>query len=549
MAEMTEYASAIDEALRLIDKGDIASALTPLERAFGMRPDNADTCHVLANCYRSLGNVPRSEEFFQKALALRPQHPDTLYGYAVLLRSAGRVSEAIDLLNRCVALQPGNVQYLNDLGVLCHEKHDEEKAVGYFRQAMDSNPGYLVPKINLGHLYLSAGRTGDAAAILAGLSLEDRRDPDAIDLAAKLKQGRAHKLASVAPRSELLFSGKTFQIAPLEILKQFGQNEPARSPGLSVVIPIYNELENVPKLYNELSGVLKHLEQEYEIVFIDDGSMDGSRSVLEEIASIDHRVKLILFRRNYGQTAALCAGFKYAQGDVVITLDGDLQNDPADIPKLLSKMAEGYDLVNGWRKNRQDKMVSRKIPSLIANRIINKLIEGTGVQLRDFGCTLKAYKKGIVKNINLYGEMHRFIPVFAAWLGVRVAEIPVNHRPRMHGKAKYNLSRVSRVVFDLIVVRFFSDYMTRPIQFFGKITKKLVGYGMLFLIALTGVAFFTNIGITINTILILFALLFFGSLQILFLGLLGEILIRSYFEGQKKDYFVVEKIVNDTTGI
>ncbi|KPA12073.1 glycosyl transferase family 2, partial [Candidatus Magnetomorum sp. HK-1] len=184
-------------------------------------------------------------------------------------------------------------------------------------------------------------------------------------------------------------------------------------------------------------------------------------------------VKVIQFRRNYGQTAAISAGFKYCSGSVVITIDGDLQNDPDDIPKLLEKMAEGYDLVSGWRKNRKDKLLSRKIPSLIANKIINKLIAGTGVKLNDYGCTLKAYKRGIVKNINLYGEMHRFIPVFAAWLGVNITEIPVNHRKRIKGEAKYNLSRVSRVIFDLVLVRFYSDYLTRPIKFFGKIAKLL----------------------------------------------------------------------------
>lgn len=229
----------------------------------------------------------------------------------------------------------------------------------------------------------------------------------------------------------------------------------------------------------------------------------------------------------------------------MITIDGDLQNDPLDIPRLLEKMAEGYDLVNGSRKDRKDKMFTRKIPSLIANKIINKLIEGTGVQLQDFGCTLKAYKRGIIKNINLYGEMHRFIPVFAAWLGVNIAEISVNHRPRTHGVPKYNLSRVSRVIFDLIVVRFFSDYMTTPIQFFGKISKKIAGLGMIVIFVLSCLGLFTNIPISLNTIILLFGILLLTVLQIAFMGLLGEIMMRSYFEGQKKDYYVVENVIND----
>ena len=311
-------------------------------------------------------------------------------------------------------------------------------------------------------------------------------------------------------------------------------------------MPVYNEEENIPVLYRELSETLKNLRQNYEIIFIDDGSTDGGRAALTVIAEKDNRVKVIFFRRNYGQTAALGAGFKYAHGAVVITLDADLQNDPADIPKLLEKMAEGYDLVNGWRRDRRDKMWSRRIPSMIANRIINKLIEGTNVQLRDFGCTLKAYKKEIVKNIHLYGEMHRFIPVFAAWIGVKVTEIPVNHRPRVHGVAKYNLSRVSRVIFDLIVVRFFSDYMTRPIQFFGKIARKLMSYGTIVIALCAALGFFRILPISLNTILLLFALLFFSSLQLLTMGLIGELMIRFYFEVQHKDYYVVESILNDT---
>ena len=286
------------------------------------------------------------------------------------------------------------------------------------------------------------------------------------------------------------------------MIEQFGQRISLDKIGLSIVVPVFNEEENVPILYKELVETLRTLKQAYEIIFVDDGSTDKSRNVLAGIAANDERVKVIFFRRNYGQTAALGAGFKFARGEVVVTLDADLQNDPADIPKLLAKMAEGYDLVNGWRKDRQDKMLSRKIPSMIANRIINKLIEGTNVQLRDFGCTLKAYKKGIVKNIHLYGEMHRFIPVFAAWIGVKVAEIPVNHRPRLHGKAKYNLSRVSRVIFDLIVVRFFSDYMTRPIQFFGKIAKRITGWGIIIIVLLSALGLMKILPVSLNTVLL-----------------------------------------------
>lgn len=342
-----------------------------------------------------------------------------------------------------------------------------------------------------------------------------------------------------------MYQDDSIQITPMHIIKKFGNTTSATKTALSIVIPVHNEENNLPILYQELDETLKKLCQEYEIIFVDDGSKDQSRNVIKSLAKNDKRIKAIFFRRNYGQTAALSAGFKYAHGDVIVTLDADLQNDPADIPKLLQKMSEGYDLVNGWRKNRQDKFFTRKLPSLIANQIINKLIEGTDVQLNDFGCTLKAYKQGIVKNIHLYGEMHRFIPVFAAWIGVKITEIPVNHRPRIHGTANYDLSRISRVIFDLIVVRFFSDYMTRPIQFFGKIAKKITLFGVLVLTLLSVCSYMHILPISLDTILIITSLLMFSSMFLLTVGLIGEIMIRFYFEIQNKDSFVVEHILND----
>lgn len=345
--------------------------------------------------------------------------------------------------------------------------------------------------------------------------------------------------------TNLTFTGRAIPIQPLRMIRDFYEDPSRPSIELSIVVPIMDEEDNIRPLYDELITVLGQLEESWEIIFIDDGSTDKSGDILKQLAQADPRVKVIVFRRNYGQTAAMSAGFKYSRGGVIITLDGDLQNDPAEIPKLLDKMAEGYDLVSGWRKDRQDKWLTRKLPSMIANRLINKLIEGTDVQLHDFGCTLKAYKRGIIKNIHLYGEMHRFIPVFAAWLGVKVAEIPVNHRSRVHGRPKYNLSRVSRVIFDLIVVRFFSDYLTRPIQFFGKIAKNLsiaglLGVAVMAAFSLSGLASFS-----IELLLILTTLILGGSLQILLVGLLGEIQVRSYFEGQHKDHFVVKEILYD----
>ena len=313
---------------------------------------------------------------------------------------------------------------------------------------------------------------------------------------------------------------------------------------LSVIIPIYNEKKNIPILYQELCATLDPLGINLEILFVNDGSTDGSKEALEKLAAQDPRVKVIEFRRNYGQTAALSAGFTYCRGERVVTLDGDLQNDPADIPALLEKMDQGYDLVNGWRKDRQDAFFTRRLPSLAANKLINKLIEGTRVQLKDYGCTLKAYRRDIVKGLRLYGEMHRFIPVFAAWLGGRIVEVPVNHRPRVHGSTKYSLSRVSTVLLDLLVVRFFSDYMTRPIQFFGKIARALFLLGLLLTITLVGASLALGFDLDWNTVFLLLILLGVSCFQVIIMGLIGEMQIRSYFEGQQKNHYIINRIIN-----
>lgn len=530
-----------------LNNNNIEKAVECFEKAYEIKSIEPELPFLIATLYQKLGNPDKCERFFRKAIALKPYNFEYLYAYAMFLATFSRFDNAVEHLLRCVKLQPDNAQLLNDLGVLYSEKQDFASAVDFLSKASEKKPGYLVPLINLGHLYLRHGDLEKTGELVDRLQKQDPQDKEVLELGQKL--GEAKKSAEktgVLFKTELRFSDQSFKIAPLRIIEQFGQRLSREKIGLSIVVPVYNEEDNIPVLYKELATALKTLKQDYEIIFIDDGSTDGSRQALAGLSSNDKRVKVIFFRRNYGQTAALGAGFKYARGEVVVTLDADLQNDPADIPKLLAKMAEGYDLVNGWRKDRQDKMMSRKIPSMVANRIINKLIEGTGVQLRDFGCTLKAYKKGIVKNIHLYGEMHRFIPVFAAWIGVKVTEIPVHHRPRLHGRAKYNLSRVSRVIFDLIVVRFFSDYMTRPIQFFGKIAKKMSGWGALVILALAALGFFHVLPVSLNTVLLLAALLFFSALQMLTMGLIGELMIRFYFEVQHKDYYVVESILNDT---
>jgi glycosyltransferase involved in cell wall biosynthesis/Flp pilus assembly protein TadD len=538
----------LKDGRNFLRNNEIAKAAECFERAYDIKSNEPELSFLLATLCQKLALPEKSERFFRKSVALNPYRFEYLYAYAMFLFGFSRFDDALAILHRCVKLQPDNAQLLNDLGVVYNEKQDFPSAIEFLTAASEKKPDYLVPLINLGHLYLRMNEFEKAEALSERLVKQRPSDKEVAELVKMLGESKKRtRERGAVVKTVLRFSDAeaSIQIAPLLMIEQFGQRVSPDKIGLSIVVPVYNEEENIPVLFDELSAALITLKQDYEIIFIDDGSADKSREALAAIAAADKRVKVIFFRRNYGQTAALGAGFKYARGEVVVTLDADLQNDPADIPKLLAKMAEGYDLVNGWRKDRRDKVFSRKIPSMIANRIINKLIEGTNVQLRDFGCTLKAYKKGIVKNIHLYGEMHRFIPVFAAWIGVKVTEIPVNHRPRLHGEAKYNLSRVSRVIFDLIVVRFFSDYMTRPIQFFGKIAKKMTGWGIFVIAGLSVLGLLHLAPISLNTVLLLAALLFFSALQMLTMGLIGELMIRFYFEVQHKDYYVVESILND----
>jgi glycosyltransferase involved in cell wall biosynthesis/Tfp pilus assembly protein PilF len=539
------YEANLQLGLFYLRQENIAAAIPPMEKAAAQSKD-ASLFFILANAHKTLNQQLECEVYFKKALDLEPEKFEYLHNYGLFLHAVNRLAEAVDVLVRASVVQPQNYELLNDIGVLCYQEKRYDEAIRYLRKAIEINGRYTVAVVNLGYVYLAMNRYADVQKLIDQADPAQAQDGEWIELKRQLGATLTQNGHSqVDMETDLSFSDQLFQIKPLKIIRGFGEAKRFEPIALSIVVPILNEEENIPLLHRKLDMVLGTLQQPYEIIFIDDGSTDGSRTVLSGIAAEDPHVKVIQFRRNYGQTAALNAGFKYARGSVVVTMDGDLQNDPADIPRLLEKMAEGYDLVSGWRKERQDTFVTRKIPSYVANRIINKLIEGTGVKLHDFGCTLKAYKRGIIKNIHLYGEMHRFIPVFAAWLGVKVAEIPVNHLPRQFGVAKYNLSRVSRVIFDLIVVRFFADYMTRPIQFFGKMAKNIAAMGIVVIIFLTLMSLLTSVKISLSVIILLTALLFFAILQIISMGLLGEIMIRSYFETQNKDYYVVETVLND----
>jgi glycosyltransferase involved in cell wall biosynthesis len=307
---------------------------------------------------------------------------------------------------------------------------------------------------------------------------------------------------------------------------------------VSVVVPVFNEEENVPLLYSELKGVLDSLGQEYEIILVDDGSRDRTVSLLEGIQARDERVVVISLRRNFGQTAALSAGFDEAKGEVIITLDGDLQNDPADIPALLEKAKE-YDVVSGWRVNRQDPFLSRRLPSMVANWIISRV---TGVHLHDYGCTLKAYHREVVKGIRLYGEMHRFIPAIASWMGTSIAEVPTHHRARRFGRSKYGISRITRVILDLITVKFLISFSTKPIQFFGRFGFLSIGGGILISLYLTVVKLMGH-DIGKRPLLLLGVLLIILGVQLVAMGLLGEMLVRVYHETQHKPIYVTRKVL------
>lgn len=527
--------------LAKFEAGEVEVAIALLEQALADEP-TTEVALFLGALYLDRGQYSESGRVCARALELAPRDADVLYQYGLYCFLTNDHARAEEFFLAAYDVNPDSAELANDLGVLAFFRKDFEAAGKFFQHAIKVTPDAISPKVNLGYVCIAQKDLGSAQSLLE--ELKDSDSPEVVEFAEALERASKTQAPDTQElKKRLRLTGLVSRISPMSMIDEFRQDNENEALGVSIVIPVMDERENVPILHKELTEVLGELGETYEIIFVDDGSTDGTSEALGLIADSDPRVVVIEFRRNYGQTAALSAGFKYCRGEIVVTLDGDLQNDPRDIPKLLEKLAEGYDLVNGWRKNRQDKTFTRKVPSWVANRLINKLIEGTGVQLKDFGCTLKAYKKGIVKNIHLYGEMHRFIPVFAAWLGVRVAEIQVNHRARRFGTAKYDLSRVSRVIFDLIVVRFFSDYMTRPIQFFGKIAKKMTSFGLGSIALLWGLKAWADFPVSYDALLILLALLLMSGLQIIILGLTGELLIRSYFEGQEKDHYVVRKVL------
>ena len=308
---------------------------------------------------------------------------------------------------------------------------------------------------------------------------------------------------------------------------------------VSIVIPLYNEEDNVDVLHQRLKETLGQLGLEYEILYVDDGSSDRTLAILEEIQAKDKRIVVLSLRRNFGQTAAFAAGFDFARGDVVVTMDGDLQNDPKDIPKLL-ELIKDNDLVSGWRRKRKDAFFTRRLPSILANWMISRV---TGVKLHDYGCSLKAYRRDVIKNLKLYGEMHRFIPAVASWYGVRMAEVETTHYPRVRGKSKYGLSRTIKVLLDLITVKFLQSFSTKPLQFFGPIGLLSGALGFLVSLYLSIEKIFFGKPIGGRPLLLLGALLIIVGIQLIGMGLLGEMLVRVYHESQRKPIYVIKKVI------
>lgn len=317
-------------------------------------------------------------------------------------------------------------------------------------------------------------------------------------------------------------------------------DEPKQPPSLTITVPIFNEEQNIAPLYDKTRAAMDALGLPWELVLVDDGSRDGSPALLDAVATKDPRVTVVHFARNYGQTAAMMAGMDHARGDVIVPMDGDLQNDPGDIGHLLDKLDEGFDVVSGWRKDRQDHAIKRNLPSRLANTLISRV---SGVHLHDYGCSLKAYRREVLDGVKLYGEMHRFVPIYAAWNGARVTEIPVTHHPRLHGESKYGLERIVKVLLDLLVVKFLFRYSGKPIYVFGGFGFLSILCGFLAGLWAVGLKVFTHTAFVQTPLPLLCVFLGATGVVSILMGLLAEMLNRTYHESQGKPVYKVARVV------
>ncbi len=330
---------------------------------------------------------------------------------------------------------------------------------------------------------------------------------------------------------------------PKAIKKQLRTPRRAAPVWVSVVVPVYNEVKNVPLLHEKITAAFRGAAYAWELILVDDGSSDGSLQAMEVLAARDPKhTRVVALRRNFGQTAAISAGIDYSTGEIIVLMDGDLQNDPEDIPKLLAEIEKGYDVVSGWRKFRKDNFITRTFPSMVANALISRV---TGVALHDYGCTLKAYRREVLTGFRLYGEMHRFIPAYAGYVGATITEVPVQHHPRKFGSSKYGLERTVKVILDLFTVKFLSGFANKPIYLFGGVGIGFSGIGLLGLLFLFGRKFLIGSGVVASPIFILSALLFAIGVQSILLGLIAEMMVRTYHESQSKPIYRVRYVINE----
>lgn len=575
-----------------LQTGKYDDCITVLSEVVKLDPNNGEALKFLSKAHCELKEWQRAEDALLKSVNYKPEDADTLNDLGALLHFQGKLEEAYDYFNKSVRVESNSADSLYNLGLVCLESGRYSEAVEHLKGLKVLLPEDVDVNKLLVRSLLSSGKSSEALEELELIKELGKDDIEIEYLSGKACYGTGkyplaeeafrrcleiepeHVLAKESLATTLLKSGNssealsiwesiltlpdragksdfqvTTRLTNWNKIGKFNIIQPPSGDGngaenktveISIVIPLLQEADNLIMLNREICEVMDKIGGRYEIIYIDDGSRDDTFEILKELKKKKTQLKIVRFRKNYGQTAALSAGFNYAIGDVIVTLDGDLQNDPADIPRLIEKLAEGYDMVSGWRADRKDNFITRKIPSFFANKIIGKI---TGTQLNDYGCALKAYKKGVIKNIRLYGEMHRFIPALVSWLGADIAEIRVNHRPRMKGYSKYDLTRTWRVILDLINVKFLLSYLTRPLQYFGKIGLLFIGasivMGMVALIA------DLSFGIQIPQAAVFSSAVFMSlmGIQFITMGLMAEIVIRTYHESQDKPIYVIKEVL------
>ena len=535
-------------------QGNSKDGIQHILHAHKLQPERFDICRDLGDIYQNINDQINAEKYLVLACQLTDYNEESFFNLLEFYSENNKLKLANILLEKYYDDNSKNCLLIFRKGIIDIQNNNFQDSIKSFSKIIKIEPQNMNAIYHRGFSYLNINEVQKARRDFEQcLKISPNEDDiHAILALTYTLEGKVSHSIDVWKEFFPIFTKKAIankfqnnigKIQPMKIIDKIEKQE-NKIYDLSIVIPVNNEEGSLLILYEKLKNVLDELEKTYQIIFIDDGSEDNSLAILEDLSRQNRDVVTLKFRRNYGQTAAFAAGFKYASGDIIITMDADLQNDPIDIPHLLQKMSEGYDLVSGWRKNRKDKEFGRKLPSKIANKIINKLIYGTGIKIHDFGCSLKAYKKAIVKRIKLYGEMHRFIPAYAAWLGIKVAEIPVTHHSRKFGEAKYGLGRVWRVLLDLITLRFYTGFRTHPFLFFGKFALMTIFFGTLISIMLFFSHIFFEIGITGQTLMIFLIMTLFGGLQFIIVGLLSEIITRGFFEAKNQEEYIVEEIIS-----